>query len=303
MFRKSIVCCYLYPITQYGYPPPAENTFKYLEEMKALGFQSMELEGIRQDHLTSMYDLRFSIKERMDALNLTVPYYCTVLPWLSSADKEERNASLKLFEKGCETARVLGAQGVLDNGPLPPYRFPENIPLVRHFDEAVLRQAVFPAGLNWSGYWTDLVGTYRTVCDIAADFGLSYHVHPCLGVLASTTDGFLYFHDAVGRDNLRFNFDTANQFFLKDNLALSLRRLAGHVDYIHLSDNGGERVEHLGMGDGVINWDTIIETLRLIGFEGEIGLDIGGGESHVKDLDDAYVQAAQWLESHWQNEK
>ena len=45
LFNQQIVCCYLLPITKYGYPPPAEATLQYLEEMKALGFQSIELEG------------------------------------------------------------------------------------------------------------------------------------------------------------------------------------------------------------------------------------------------------------------
>ena len=40
------------------------------------------------------------------------------------------------------------------------------------------------------------------------------------------------FYNAVQRDNLRFNLDTANQFVLKDNLALSLRRLAGKLRHV-----------------------------------------------------------------------
>ena len=120
-----------------------------------------------------------------------------------------------------------------------------------------------------------------------------------MGVLAATTDGFLYFRDAVKRDNLRFNLDTANQFVLKDNLALSLRRLAGSIDYIHLSDNRGRRVEHLAPGQDVINWDVFFETLELIRFKGLIGLDIGGAESDVGDIDAAYKKSTQWLAKCW----
>jgi len=103
----------------------------------------------------------------------------------------------------------------------------------------------------------------------------------------------------VGRDNLRFNLDTANQFMLKDNLALSLRRLADAIDYIHLSDNRGGQVEHLAPGQGQINWDVFFETLEVIGFRGEIGIDIGGDESEVSDLELAYRQTAAWLAERW----
>lgn len=301
MFNPSIVCAYLYVITRYGYPPPAENTELYLEQMKALGFQSVELEGIRHEHLLAVYKRRQAIASKVQELGLQVPYFCVVLPGLASANPQERERNLQLFQQGCEVAALLKAKGVLDNAPLPPYLFPDDIPIVRHFDEAVLQATHLPPGLNWRNYWAELVATYQTACDIAAGFGLTYQMHPCLGVLACTTEGFLYFRDAVKRDNLRFNLDTANQFVLKDNLALSLRRLAGSIDYIHLSDNRGQQVEHLVPGQGVINWETFFETLDLVGFTGQIGVDVGGHESEVGELDAAYRQTAAWIEKQRNN--
>lgn len=299
MIDRNIVCAYLYVITRHGYPPPVENTPRYLEQMKALGFQSVELEGIRQEHLLEVHARRDEIAAAVKALGLRVSYFCVVLPGLASAEARERDRNLELFRRGCEVASLLGAKGVLDNAPLPPYVFPDDIPIVRHYDESVLHAGSLPKDLDWPSYWADLVATYRLACDIAAEFELTYQLHPCLGVLAAATDGFLYFRDAVGRDNLRFNLDTANQFALKDNLALSLRRLAGSIDYIHLSDNRGEQVEHLAPGQGNINWDVFFETLEVIGFKGEIGIDIGGDESDVADLDAAYRQTATWLADRW----
>ena len=101
------------------------------------------------------------------------------------------------------------------------------------------------------------------------------------------------------RHSSYFNFDTSNQFIVKDNLALALRRLKDHVDYIHVSDNGGKRLEHLEIGKGVIRWDIFFETLDLINYKGLIGLDIGGSESGVADLNKAYQNSADWLEKNW----
>jgi len=299
MIHQSIVCAFLYTITRHGYPPPAENMSRYLVEMKDLGFQSVELEGIRREHLLGVYQRRFELRAQVKALELQVAYFCVVLPGLASADRREREENLLLFRQGCELASLLGAEGVLDNAPLPPYVFPADIPVVRHYDDQVLQSGSLPRALSWTGYWAELVRTYRAACDIAAEFNLTYQLHPCLGVLAATTDGFLYFRDAVGRNNLRFNLDTANQFVLKDNLALSLRRLADSIDYIHLSDNRGQQVEHLAPGQGLINWEVFFENLALIGFRGKIGIDIGGEESGVADLDLAYRQTAAWLEQRY----
>ena len=297
MFDSSVTCAYLYIITQYGYPPDAARTGAYLRQIKALGFVSAELEGIRDEHLTAMHAMRHDVAADLQALDMRVPYFCAVLPGLSSADATERARNLALFELGCDTAATLGALGVLDNAPLPPYRFPADIPVVRHYEPDVLLAATFPDDLRWSAYWRDLCATYRTACDIAAKHGLTYQMHPCMGVLSATTDAYLYFRDAVGRDNLRFNFDTANQFVLKDNLNLSLRRLADCVDYIHISDNRGTRCEHLPIGAGVIDFDALFETLDRINFRGHFGIDIGGEESHVPDLDRAYTDAAKFIEA------
>ncbi|MEM7654593.1 MAG: sugar phosphate isomerase/epimerase family protein [Bacteroidota bacterium] len=301
-FPSHIVCCYLYPISRYGYPPQAQDSLQHIREMKALGFTSIELEGIRADHLAAMYALRHEIHTAIGQDGLTVPYFCVVLPGLSSPNQAERILNLKRFEQGCEIAALLGAKGVLDNAPLPPYKFPADIPVVRHYDSAALMRASIQVELSWDTYWDQLVGTYQEACEIAAGFGLTYQMHPCEGVLAATTDAFLYFADAVNRDNLRFNLDTANQYFLRDNLRLSLLRLKDRLDYLHISDNRGHRVEHLVPGQGTIDFEGFFETLREIGFRGHLGVDVGGAESDIGDLDQAYQTTAAWLSKQWPNQ-
>ena len=292
---KRIICAYLYSITKYGYPPKASDTLKHIDEMHNLGFSSIELEGIRENHLLEVYELRNEISKKINDLRLTVPYFCVVLPGLTSLNKNERAQQLQLFEKGCEIAKLFGAKGVLDNAPLPPYEFPSDIPVVRHYSEDVLSSAFLPKNISWSQVWNQIIDTYRSACDIAAKYELTYLMHPAVGVLSSTTDGYLHFHDAVKRDNLQFNLDTANQFVMKDNLALSITRLKDHVDYIHISDNRGQKVEHLPIGKGNIRWDVLFETLKTIGYKGHFGIDIGGDESGVDDLDNAYLDAAKFI--------
>jgi len=299
VYDPSIVCCFLYPITKYGYPPAATGTPLFLREMRDLGFASVELEGIHERHLGEVFEMRAEIAEEVKRLDLEVPYFCAVLPGLSSPDPDERRHNLMLLEKGCKVADELGSRGILDNAPIPPYRFPEGIPVTRHYDEEILQNASLPDDLEWSRYWDDLASTFAEACDLAGRYGLTYQVHPCLGALSSTVDGFLLFRDAVNRSNLRFNLDTANLFALKDNPILGLHRLAGQLDYLHVSDNRGDKVEHLVPGDGAINWDLFFETLHGIGFEGHIGIDVGGAETGIDDIDGAYKTSAKWLADRW----
>ncbi len=295
-FNKKIVCTYLHSITKYGYPPPGKDTLKYIDEMTSLGFQSIELEGIHEKHLNEVYNQKEEILSKLEKEKINLPFFCVVLPELTSINPKTQEKQLDLLEKGCELAKAFGCIGILDNAPLPPYQFPDDIPVTRHYDEDLLANATLTKGLSWNFMWDHIVETIAKVCDIAAKYNLTYNLHPAVGVLASSSDGFINIFNAVGRYNLRFNFDTANQFVMKENINLAIARLIDFVDYIHLSDNRGNKVEHLAIGKGKINWQKFFTTLKELRYKGYLGLDIGGSESDVKDLDAAYIESAKYLE-------
>lgn len=297
--HTDIVACYLFTITRYGYPPDAAQSVIHLNELHKLGFQSIEMEGIRKEHLLEMTSMGPEIRSSADALGVSIPVFCVVLPGLSSPNEEEREQNLNLFAMGCDLAVMLGSDAVLDNAPLPPWVFPGEIPVTRHYGEEELARASLPGDLDWNSYWEALEETYREACDIAAGRDLTYQLHPCHGALVDSADAFLRFFEAVKRDNLRFNLDTANQFYLREHLPLALIRLKDHVDYIHISDNRGMKVEHLVPGEGHIDWDRFFEALDRTGYSGRFGIDVGGAESAVPDLEGAYRTTAKWLNEKW----
>ncbi len=109
------------------------------------------------------------------------------------------------------------------------------------------------------------------------------------GSLVFNTDAFLYFYDAVGRDNLRFNIDVANLYYARDNVNLSLHRLEGLVDYIHIADSKGTRKEHLEPGQGSINWEDFFAILQKTNFSGYLGIDVGRSEKNREELTRMYM--------------
>ncbi len=296
-FNPHITCAFLYIITRYGYPPPATGTARYVRLMAGLGFRSVELEGIGPGHLSQVGGMRDEVLQALTEEGVSLPVFCTVLPGLGSPDVRRREESLEAFDHGCELARYLGAGGVLDNGPLVPYVFPDDMPIHRHYSQEVLCRAGLPEKFDWGIYYEGLVGTMRTACDIAASYGLDYYLHPCSGSLTESVDSFLMLYGAVGRGNLKFNFDTANQYFTRENLVLGLTKLAGRLDYIHISDNRGQKMEHLPGGEGGIDWGQFFATLKATGFDGQLSIDVGGAETGVEDIDKAYTGTAHWLEN------
>jgi len=259
--------------------------------MKKLGFSSVELEGIREKHLMEMYSMRDAIKKDLVEMDLQVPVYCTVLPGLSSMVDAERKKQMELYRFGCETAAVLGARFILDNCPIAPFVFPEDIPVVRHYDEDVLSKAILPQNFSWSAFYSMLVEVYRELCTIASEYGLTYLMHPAVGTLFATPEAFLSFRKDVRCDNLGYNFDTANLIALRQNLSLALHQLEGFMPYVHISDTTVEHHQHLPLGEGSINWKVFFDQLKEMKYDGYLGIDIGGDESSVTDLDQAYKDA------------
>lgn len=45
-----------------------------------------------------------------------------------------------------------------------------------------------------------------------------------------------------------------------------------------------------------IQWEIFFEAVDLVGFDGHFGVDVGGDESDVANLDDAYRRTASWIE-------
>ena len=294
--NEHITCAFLYSITRYGYPPEAKKMSKYIHEMADLGFRSVEIEGIGEEHLKTVYRDRHEIKKTLEEREVQLPVFCTVLPGLASPHAETARKNLELFRMGCELAAFFGAKGVLDNGPLVPYEFPENMPIHRHYSPEVLPSVSLAATLSWEAYRDFLIKQMDAACEVAAGFGLNYYLHPCLGSLTDTTDSYLLLKRQVNRPNLKFNFDTANLYYMRENLSLGLLKLGKELDYIHLSDNSGLRIEHQPLGNGHIDWNLFFSTLKQIGFAGELSIDVGGDESHIANIDEAYLKTAYSLE-------
>ncbi len=261
-----------------------------------MGFSSIELEGIGSRNVEYLYKNKEKIAGALQEYGCSLPVLCIVLPQLSSSDPGKHSEALELFEAGCATAHYLGATGVLDNGPLLPLVYSGNAPIRRHYGESDLLNAGLPEAFIWGDYWHQLTSVYTQACDIAAKYGLQYQMHPCEGSLITGTDSFINFSQAVNCDNLKFNLDTANQYYFRDNLPLSVLRLADKINYIHISDNGGSRVEHLVPGTGLINWNSFFNALRQIGYKGHFALDVGGAETGIADIESAYNISALWLQ-------
>jgi sugar phosphate isomerase/epimerase len=288
----KISCCWLYAISKYGYPPSLPDTHRALEDMAALGFSSVELEGVREDNLRAVHGERNALKQRCDDLGLRVVNFCPVLPDLVHPEKARRVHALDLFKLAVETATFFGCETIQTDSYTPPLEFVGDAPYREAIDFGKRFQVKVEPAFRWNDVWGWLVDSIGACADEAERASLKFCLEPRVGEIVSNTDALLRLMDAVDNDNFGAVLDTGHQHAQKEILPLSVEKLGGRVHYLHVSDNDGQTNQHLALGRGTVDWDGVFMALKKHGFSGHVAVDVG----RVPDLDAQVRESKVFLE-------
>lgn len=98
---------------------------------------------------------------------------------------------------------------------------------------------------------------------------------------------------AVNHPNICVNFDTGNVYYYNHDVTAvaEVEKVIPHVGAVHLKDtNGGYRTWHFPtLGEGVVDFKAVFQTLNDAGFYGPFTMELEGIEG--EELDEAGVQA------------
>lgn len=254
----KICCCWLYAISKCGYPPSMENTFKVIREMKEMGFENIELEGVREKNLNEVFENRKKIKSLCEVLNLKVVNFCPVLPDLISSDPKKKEKALNLFEMALEIALFFNTETIQIDSYTPAIQYKEGrVPMAKldRYDEVF--QVIVDPQFSWQREWDALVDGIRRCNETAKARGLRLCLEPRVGENVSNTDAMLRLFDAIPDRNFGAVLDTGHQNAQKEILPLSVEKLRDRIFYIHASDNDSRTNVHLPLGQGTIDWEGI----------------------------------------------
>lgn len=84
--------------------------------------------------------------------------------------------------------------------------------------------------------------------------------------LLKSLEGFERLYREIDFD-LRLTLDVAHAHLRGETLHF-IKRLSYRIGHIHVSDNMGERDDHLQLGLGTIDWEEVVEALREIEYRG-----------------------------------
>jgi len=292
--KIRISAAYAYVLRRYGYPPKTSDLARALDDIAQMGFRHTEFEGLGPTWNRHFFKNRGFYQKRLADLGLNIHNYCIVDPKLVSLDRAVRRKSYWMYDMGCENAAAFGAVTVHVATHAPPLRYertPYRMHKPYHFD--LDYRGRVPGDFQWKTVWATVVESCRQAAETADKFGLDVLVEPRVGDVVANTDAMLTLLREVDHPRLRANFDFAHLAAQKEQLALSWMKLKDHVGGIHVADNNTRDVEHLQIGDGAVDWRTLLTLIAQSDYDRYLGIDLFTSASKARL---AFVEAKGRLE-------
>ncbi len=288
----KIVCCWMYAIDKYGFPPSIKHMLQAIQEVGELGFDYIELEGVGFNNLQTVIDHRTQIKQSLQTAKVELANFAIVLPEMISSDPRVAKRAMELFEQGAKTAVYLGTPRIWIDSYFPPVDLKTGATMTEEISFGQVYRIHIPEGFRWPEFWERYVATIKQANHIAKINHLEFLIEPRVGEVTSNTDALLRLMDAVDDDNLGVIFDTAHLHAQKEHLPLSVEKLGKRIRYVHVADNDGRTNNHLLPGEGNIDWEEVFLALKRQGFDGFYATDI----EKMPQLEQKFLECKRILE-------
>jgi sugar phosphate isomerase/epimerase len=120
---------------------------------------------------------------------------------------------------------------------------------------------------------------------------------PCESNVIVTLEDTLRMTGEIGSDRLRLIIDTADQNVTEPNLYSAVKKAGSKLGYVHVNDNMGEKRGdvHLPPGRGNINWTHFFRTLKEVGYDGYVLVQIHS-IGYPVDIDGWAFESKQYLD-------
>lgn len=110
---------------------------------------------------------------------------------------------------------------------------------------------------------------------LARELNVQLLIEPEPNLLIETSDEFLEFIGTVPYDQVGLNFDIGHFYCVGEDPAEAARKLAPWIRHVHVEDIASTREhKHLAPGQGAINFKSVVQALRDIGYDGFLTVEL-----------------------------
>jgi sugar phosphate isomerase/epimerase len=290
----KIVCAWMYAIGRYGFPPAMPDILAAIREMKEMGFEYIEAEGIGYENLEQVIAHRQEIRNLCDGEGLKLANFAVLLPDIFCQEAKVRATAFEHFQRGIETASYLGSPYAWIDSFFPPLAVKKGVIPTEELVYGQEFRVSVPDGFDWRRFWDSFVEAVCRANEIAKKNSVGLLLEPRVGEVVSNSDAMLRLIEAVDDGNFGVILDVGHQHAQKELLPLSVEKLGRHMKYVHIADNDGKDNRHFAPGDGNVDWEELFRLLKLRRFEGFFSIDL----EKLPDLRAKFEQAKRFLEAY-----
>lgn len=279
--RPRIGCCAwcFHPFT------PGADPTEAIEILGEIGFEGTDLIVNAPEDLAGLWtDAKIGdLKRRLEKNNIAVAQFVLFQPvveGLTSRDQNERARALDHFAAGCVIGRKLGAPLVNIVAPWPrELSRPGGGYLPRYYDLPDARPGdVFgiemAPGFDWDALWADYVETTRACLERVKAHGLKLTIEHHTHTMIPDAVSFLRLWEACGADPaLGYNLDTGWTLSQREYPSVAIHKTRRQLMNLHMRDIDGLMRTFVHIGEGVMPFAPICQTLRDIGYSGFVTLE------------------------------
>lgn len=279
------VGCTAWAFTSPGYAAPYEEA---IETVGRLGFTGVELILFSEEDLNDYYtDQRIqALRSLYKSHDLTLSQfavYDSMVGDLASLDPKKKERSLEFFDRAASIAHELGTD-TINMVAAWPRELKGPVPYVPHaiYVEARGQEKFSPKlslelspDFDWPKVWSNYLDSLSQCAEIARRHNLRLALEGHTHVIVSHTDAFLRAFDAIPNPAFGANFDTGWQFMQREFLPVSIHKLGEKIFHVHAKDSDGLVSYSLPPGQGIIDWDGVVQALLTVGYDGFISFELG----------------------------
>ena len=275
----QVACGYTIPITLFGIPPSPADHLKAMEIVGQAGFEALEMELYDELAQAHRRDL-IKMKEILNRYGMTVPSIMAVEEKMFSIDPATKEKAVRDFDQLTDLMVELGSPIASICGYMPPEIRPLGTEL---YVGGPPTSVEVGDDFSWGKFWDNAVDVVAQFATIAKDKGLTLILETRANDVFSSTDALMNLIRDTGASNMGVILDVAHVHAGKEYLALVIPKLSSLIKLVHFSDNDGTQAYHYAVGQGTIDFKAIIRSLKRVGFDGTIVVDISGVDNIVEE--------------------
>jgi sugar phosphate isomerase/epimerase len=269
-----------------GYVPALD---RHIETIAEMGFDGIELMISSVKYLDEYYtrETVARVEKLARACKLTISQVdigSSAIDGLASLSRDRKEESIAVFERCAAIARDVGSAIICfvshwPEGMKAPIAYLPNYlyPAASGAAEFSPRQTMeLPRGFDWSVVWENYVDSLAR-CAVAADScGLKCAIESHTNTIISGTDSYLRLFDRIRSLAIGANLDTAFPVRQREYVPTAVHKLKGRLLHVHARDGDGILNANLPPGLGIVDWETVVQALEDIGYDGFLSLELSG---------------------------